>query len=1124
MGPPKVGPLAYLLVAAFVYKANADCSYCNRRCDLLFNGTDGEKISVANGIIRVIVAQGCEFLESLNRKYPNLNINEVSLRDLTGGASDDEQFPIVADLMDAKDRNLEVIDFNNPWILPLAEQLMPLPESLLKGIRTKFFTRNSDGKALTIPREANALYMYYRSDLFANNSVEMRTDTWEAWTESLIELRDKVRIRSGDPAWMPLHIDVVESAAMTSCLTMLFLSGENAGTVVENDGTVSINGPAGLKTLQMMASWKEQLVNPECFGEDPSSMTWMMRRGDVAVGFEWVTRASRLPGYLSRNGVDIRLAATPGSAGRGVSDAWEAGITNHTRNKDLAFEFIQALVDAQVMLPFSSTQEPTHTDTMTSETLWNNYCSATRTSSICQSMSSFPEFWDRDLAARPAGGCGPLVNRCLNAIKTGWDLLFLQGGTPAEVARSMEKDLNTLLGNFDAIGDDGVLKTWTSERIQLVVICVVCGVLFILLFMFMYNKISGLRKTGGCSLPISAFLGLSVLLLFCVIQVVGTNLWNTALRDISKDLGNRVQLETVKVTQLHLYTEAMAQITEAQDSNASMSQIRSYVKANFVSHMPSMAIDARSLVLLIDRDLLRVVVSSDKNKQEEKAYLHDMNSPKISSWTRVAMGIIGENLAEGFVMTSDIFSTTINGEPVMINFETARAEVRRWGRNRKRYELSYLIVNIVPEEVIFEEANKSLYRAVNVNAMMSVAALFVLVFLATFITLPLISLANDMEDVRAMRMDEMDLTKTSRLTELGSLIMGFQAMCAMLIEYKSFMPKTLFNDGDAEDDVLSETNDTTTLISKNDSRTSRASSRYTDRSSRALTVAKQKQGPSATQISVGAIKQQRGAILIISLLTERGKDMSPGTFEAVLSVVEASIGYGVLHAINTTKPGELVVSWGVAGNAVPVRTSSDKAAHAALELMHSVKKNLALACVSIKVSSGNIGNKHTRGFAIFGQGIEQAFQHVESAAALARHHKRSVTVVNLEVARLQGYDFAPVDSIKTHNNTVTINELKGSTVVEEQEWMYQLQQIAQKDPSPTVGDVIAKFLSESGCESNGAQAFIKNNDVPSTSFVDELRRLLDPADALDDVSLCVLIKRHCKTPQHQPTRRGTGSK
>ncbi|KAJ9440764.1 hypothetical protein DIPPA_31658 [Diplonema papillatum] len=845
-------------------------------------------------------------------------------------------------------------------------------------------------------------------------------------------------------------------------------------------------------------------------------MTWMMRRGDAAVGFDWVSSASRLPGYLTRNGIDIRLAATPGSTGRGVSDAWEAGITNHTRNKDLAFEFIQALVDAQVMLPFSSTQEPTHSDTMTNVTLWNNYCSSDRTSSICQSMSSFPEFWDRDLAVRPAGGCGPLVNRCLNAIKTGWDLLFLQGGTPAEVARSMENNLNTLLGNFGAISDDGGLKTWTDERIQLVVVCVVCGVLFLVLVIFMYTRISGLRRTGGCSLPISAFLGLSVLLLFCVIQVVGTNLWNTALRDISKDLGSRVQLETVKVTQLHLYTEATAQITEAQDSNASVSQIQSYVKANFVSHMPSMAIDARSLVLLIDRASLKVIVSSDKNKQEERASLANLRSPKISSWTRVALRILGENLAEGFVMTSDIFSATINGKPVMINFETARAESRGWGQSR-RFELSYLIVNIVPEEVIFEEANKSLYRAVNVNVMMSMIALFVLVFLATFITLPLISLATDMEDVRAMRMDEMDLTKTSRLTELGSLIMGFQAMCAMLIEYKSFMPKTLFNDGDAEDEG-SETNDTATLISKNDSKAS-ASSRYTSRSSMALHVAKQKQGPSATQISVGAIKQQKGAILIINLLTERGKDMSPGTFEAVLSVVEASIGHGVLHAINTTKPGELVVSWGVAGGAMTVRTSSDKAVHASLELMHSVKKNLALACMSVKVSSGNIGNRNTRGFAIFGQGMEEVSQYIESAVGLARHHRRSFTVVNSEVARLQGYDCAPVDSIRIQDSTVTINELKGKTVVEEQEWMYQLQQMSQTVPMFSVGEVISKFVSESGCESNGVQTFIESTDVSSAPFIDELRRLLDPADALGDMSLCVLIKRHCHPPlSHAPSR------
>ncbi|KAJ9437044.1 hypothetical protein DIPPA_30178, partial [Diplonema papillatum] len=912
----------------------ADCPGCLTHCGYAFNGTESS-ISVFTSVLFMLEAN-CAFQKKIYEKYPGLGIRRTSLGTITGVASSALRFPMMTDALEAKNDALEVMEIDNPWVVPFAQWLQPLPANVTTGIRDKFINKDTEGNALSIVKWPNQYQMHYRKDLFDKHNITLRYDTWEHWTEDVQLLQEKEQIARNDSEYRAFHFEATASTTTQTNLLSAFLGGAGAGHMVEPDGTVSINNENTVRMFKLMVDWTKTILHPLSWVKYQSY--YLLRDDKAAVMYMWTSYSLRMSDWNRDRyrGYYVEMLPTPGPIG-GVAGSWQVAVSRHTKMMPLALEIAAEIAETQrtwVTDPRNGrAQEPVHKDTRASPALWQEYCD--REGAICESMEKYPEFWDRGLTGRPAEGCGVVLDRCINVIAAAWTDVLTEVAAPSVVAARMESELNVVMGHWESLADDGGIEEWTGERIGLLVAVTVGGLLLVAVCGFMYSAIAGLRKAGA-TLPISTFLGLSALVLFCAIQIVAITQWNSALRDVSKDLGSRVQMESLTTAQLRVYVDAMKQVEDNVD--ASFTQIKSYLRADFVATVPSMNLDARSLLLLVDRSKLRVLASSDIRKQEEKVYLTQPYGEDVSAWTKAALDILGDTFTSGLLKTAEIYDRTIDGKKVMINFQTAVATANK-------RTLDFLLVYFVPEEVVYEEANRSLAKAINISVILSVVGVVVLVVLATFITLPLISLANSMEDVRAMHMEDIDLNRASRLTEIGSLILGFQAMCRMLIEYKSFMPKSLFNVADDE------TSDSQSEMSKSQLSCSGTEKKFSQsQSSASRSMAKRKQGPSPNQVGLGALAHNKATLLVVTLL-EPGKEME--SFEAILSTVEAAVGGGVLHSWSATRPDELVVSWG-ATNGLH-RASGEKAANAALDIAQVYPTGVAITAVAGRVCAGNIG-------------------------------------------------------------------------------------------------------------------------------------------------------------------------
>ncbi|KAJ9438959.1 hypothetical protein DIPPA_34627 [Diplonema papillatum] len=166
------------------------------------------------------------------------------------------------------------------------------------------------------------------------------------------------------------------------------------------------------------------------------------------------------------------------------------------------------------------------------------------------------------------------------------------------------------------------------------------------------------------------------------------------------------------------------------------------------------------------------------------------NPEDISEWVQDVLDVLGSDWDTRAIPLED-FTVDVGGERVDVNMrsvyvsEDITTTVTRTVR--------YLFIQMYPYAVTMEEADKTVAETVDLSVILSIVGITVVLVVISFLMLPLVRLALDMEKVRLLDLDELDLTQGSRLTEIASLLLGFQSMCQMLTEYKAFMPKTLFD-------------------------------------------------------------------------------------------------------------------------------------------------------------------------------------------------------------------------------------------------------------------------------------------------------------------------------------------
>eukprot|EP01060_Flectonema_neradi_P037250 TRINITY_DN744_c0_g1_i1.p1 TRINITY_DN744_c0_g1~~TRINITY_DN744_c0_g1_i1.p1 ORF type:complete len:1111 (+),score=183.83 TRINITY_DN744_c0_g1_i1:73-3333(+) len=1001
-------------------------------------------------------------------------------------------FDLYAEMFHTKSTNIELNVLDVQWFESLKDYLVDLTGKInVEHVAEKWLIYDTEGRLLGVPDNPNQITMYYRKDLFDKWGRTWQYDTWENFEETLLYIQEKEREdrRSkgiSDDFW-GFTIPTDTSANRMTYMLMSLLSGHDGGEIVDRTGKVTINNPNAIRTINRWAGWFKdgptRLASQECFGQSTGGARRFFLADKSAAIIVWSSGHSRHMNekMAANSSWVIRSAPIPGPNSAGCSGAWSAGLSVHTREKEAALEVLQMQIDSYPKMANTySGREPFDKRVIANKTLWAEYCHYNPV--ICKSYEEYPDFWKR-LSFRPSAGCGSMYPQCATIIYNNMYKVFTQGVSGADCAKSMEGELNLLLGHIKESDLNKKTGEWeTTSRIALLAVAAVGGIILFVLIGIVFKQSSRMRTTNSVSIPISAMLALVATIALCVVLSIVISDMDSNTRSISEDLSGQVRVQSLRTVKATLLG-----IVDGLYGTTSRKTIMDNSVAKMKTDLGQMGLDRRTLVVLLDRNYPNTVLAtSDRRKQKDRVRI--LETPEdLHPWTKSILTLTDNWMIDTFEATNTV-EISSGGEKVYVNM----LSVDYYGEESDR-ELGFLIAYFTPEVVIMEEADQSREASLNYAILMSISAIVLIIACTVLITAPLATLAIDMEYVRNMEMESVSNGGGSALMEIQSLLTGFKCMCDMLVEYKAYLPKSVFIESDSASQEA-------TSATEGDGRSSVSKTTHTHTHTASM-MEKRGVAQKANMMEVNKTKDVNGAFMVFRIQDAEKMMCDADAANKVANIIQiveecATAFRGTMHPMSTRSPSEVCMSWGYVSADCDATVKAAKCAFALRSKNPYSGGNVSFCIASGKSKVGNLGTASTRGFGVLGQTSFKLHLMMPIGNALAAYAS-CIIVDDKANERLSDFMKVPIDRIADHTGKklTIVRELKGMAEVENEEWMYQLQSTGGAE----------------GCTLVSCFDLIVNNQIT------EAITLLEAPGATDDYSAkyvleCLRSRDHPKPP------------
>ena len=231
------------------------------------------------------------------------------------------------------------------WILPVDDYVPE--EELDMHIDAYIDALTVEDQLVAFPTQADALVMYYRTDLLEEYGYDGPPETWD----ELIEMSTTIVDGEDDPDLSGLLFQGANiEGLLANYLTILWGKG---GDVVDQDGNVIINNETGVEALELMVDLiYEHNVSPEGVTTQATDDTRVeYQDGRAVFSFLWMYAYELFDGEDSAIAGDFSIATPPSDPGHdpGVPlGGWHWAINRNAPSPEAAIEVAQHLSSFEV--------------------------------------------------------------------------------------------------------------------------------------------------------------------------------------------------------------------------------------------------------------------------------------------------------------------------------------------------------------------------------------------------------------------------------------------------------------------------------------------------------------------------------------------------------------------------------------------------------------------------------------------------------------------------------------------------------------------------------------------------------------------------------------------------------
>ncbi|MBB3189485.1 ABC transporter substrate-binding protein [Halomonas cerina] len=259
-----------------------------------------------------------------------------------------EKLSLYQQLLGSQSSDVDVIMIDIVWPGLLANHLVDLsaylPEDATEGFFPTLVDNNTvDGKLVAMPWFTDAGLLYYRRDLLEKYGHEV-PETWQELTETAREVQAAERAAGNDDFWGFSFQGRAYEGLTTNALE--WVASHGGGTIVDDEGNVTINNERAAAALDLAASWIDDISPEGTLNHTEEETRGIFQSGNALFLRNWPYVWALANGEDSEVAGKVGMAPLPhGPKGDSVATlgGWNWAVSRYSEHPEIAADLVAYL-------------------------------------------------------------------------------------------------------------------------------------------------------------------------------------------------------------------------------------------------------------------------------------------------------------------------------------------------------------------------------------------------------------------------------------------------------------------------------------------------------------------------------------------------------------------------------------------------------------------------------------------------------------------------------------------------------------------------------------------------------------------------------------------------------------
>jgi trehalose/maltose transport system substrate-binding protein len=292
--------------------------------------------------------------------------NQVNVISTPNSAT--ERLALYQQILAANSSDIDVFQIDVIWPGILANHLLGLDDYIDQEALAQHFpaivaNNTVDGRLVGMPWFTDAGILYYRQDLLEEHGKQPPT-TWQELNQTAAEIQDAERAQGNDRMWG--FVFQAKAYEGLTCNALEWIDSFGGGTVVADDGTITINNDQAVEAINLASTWIGSVAPEGVLNYAEEEARGVFQSGNAVFMRNWPYAWALGNADDSPIKGKIGVSALPKGSGEdgkhsGTLGGWQLAVSKYSQNPEVAADLVAYLTsyDEQKRRAIEGSYNPT---------------------------------------------------------------------------------------------------------------------------------------------------------------------------------------------------------------------------------------------------------------------------------------------------------------------------------------------------------------------------------------------------------------------------------------------------------------------------------------------------------------------------------------------------------------------------------------------------------------------------------------------------------------------------------------------------------------------------------------------------------------------------------------------